>query len=324
MTLSSIGQLSDEVHEYGNVSGAITIDLSFSAVKFNCTGNVTVSFINAPQSGVNRPTAFYITRDTASAAEVTWPANVAWTTPIAPSLADGQTTIASIATINGGTSFFGFANAQVYEITASGLATTFNPSDYYGTPLALSNGNKTIEWTGTKAAAYRTARCFGGKSAGKWRIAIRCDSIPVGSSSYAGIFQLGIADGALLLSTAVGSSLTSYSLWIQKTAAFIEVKYNNSVTSSYTAWTPAVNDVYGVLADLDNDKLWFTRNGTVLSGGNPESGTTPDYSINSSPTYFPAVTLYEATSAESGIWTLLNEVQDPYAANWPSFQNWTV
>ena len=49
--------------------------------------------------------------------------------------------------------------------------------------------------------------------------------------------------------------------------------YNNNSLASYGN-TYAANDIIGVALDLDNLKLYFSKNGTWQNSGNPESGST--------------------------------------------------
>lgn len=315
------------VLDLGNVSGVVDLDMTWPVIKMNCTGDVTFTISNPPPAGFAADTRLEIRRVTSSGAQVTFPGNVAFQSVVPPLLSDLQTTVISFSTVDGGVSYIGFANAIVIEVTASGLATTFNPSDYYGTPLALTNGNRTIEWTGAKAAAYRTARCFGGKSAGKWRIAVRNDLASSAGTSSTVYFNYGIAPSSLLLSTGVGFSSSSYakSFMRQNATGMAYYKVNNSVLTAHGASMPVANTICGALVDLDAGKIWFTTDGVVDGGGDPSLGTLPAFTFTPGAVYFPSFSLYEAgSSSEAGQWTLLNEVQDPYAATWPSFQNWTA
>ena len=50
--------------------------------------------------------------------------------------------------------------------------------------------------------------------------------------------------------------------------------YNNGVeTSSY--YTAADGDIYGIAVDKDNDKVYFSQNGTWLNSSDPAAGTNP-------------------------------------------------
>jgi hypothetical protein len=68
---------------------------------------------------------------------------------------------------------------------------------------------------------------------------------------------------------------------------------NNNSTSSYgNSWT--TNDIVGVAMDLDNSKLYFSKNGTWQNSGVPTSGSTGTgaISIASGYTYLPTFSQY--------------------------------
>ena len=68
---------------------------------------------------------------------------------------------------------------------------------------------------------------------------------------------------------------------------------NNNSTSSYgNSWT--TNDIVGVAMDLDNSKLYFSKNGTWQNSGVPTSGSTGTgaISIASGYTYLPNFSQY--------------------------------
>jgi len=210
-----------------------------------------------------------------------------------------------------------------YNQSASGLATTWNPSDSLAN-TDLSNSNKTAK--SISAASMSASRTFGAKNTGKWRYAIRCDANMVLGVS-GGRFAFGLADLSTPLTTEVGSSPLSYALrWARISAANSQQKVNNSIgTNIGTLATPIIADVLGVCVDLDTGKVWFTKNGSVLGGGDPESGLSQDFTIASSAYMLPMITIGVQTSLNlSGIWTILNELEDPYATTWPSFSNWTA
>lgn len=209
-----------------------------------------------------------------------------------------------------------------YNQSASGLATTWNPSDVF-TSFLLSNFNKSSNMTANTTA---TGRAFGGKNTGKWRFAVALDSIYVGGSSFVIVIRIGITTSSLPLNSLVGNSATSYAIQLVKSSAFSSAPITNSIAgSAYPAFTPVANDVFGLCVDFDEGKIWFTRNGLTLNSGDPESGALPDYSIDTGPIYFPGMTFSKGnSSAGSGFWTLLNEVEDPFSTTWPSYRNWTA
>ena len=69
---------------------------------------------------------------------------------------------------------------------------------------------------------------------------------------------------------------------------------NNNSTASYgNSWT--TNDIVGVAVDLDNNKIYFSKNGTFQNSGDPTSGSTGTgaaYTIASGYSYTPMFSTY--------------------------------
>ena len=157
---------------------------------------------------------------------------------------------------------------------------TFNPlSKNDAGTVTFSNGNLTTAHSGTDSryASYSTI----GASTGKWYAEIRIDAssqpdviIGVGSN-IENINRLGTYLGT-------GSDPTSIGYF----SADGE-KYINDVSSSYGN-SYGNNDIIGVAMDLDNNKLYFSKNGTWQNSGNPESGATGTgaLSLTANLTYF--------------------------------------
>ena len=78
----------------------------------------------------------------------------------------------------------------------------------------------------------------------------------------------------------------------------MEKKLNNdTVTANGASYGDSftVGDIVGVFLDLDNHKLYFSKNGTVQASGDPTSGSTGTnaaFSITTGHTYFPAIANY--------------------------------
>ena len=76
---------------------------------------------------------------------------------------------------------------------------------------------------------------------------------------------------------------------------------NNGSNVSYGN-SYAVGDIIGVALDLDNNKLYFSKNGTFQNSGDPTSGATGTGAISitapsSTPlgNYFPAICFFDST-----------------------------
>jgi hypothetical protein len=82
----------------------------------------------------------------------------------------------------------------------------------------------------------------------------------------------------------VGNNATSYAYYLNN-----GYKINNSTQTSYGN-SVATNDIVGVAIDLDNGKIWFSKNGTWQASGDPAAGTNAAFTgISNSDTYAPAV-----------------------------------
>jgi hypothetical protein len=100
-------------------------------------------------------------------------------------------------------------------------------------------------------------------SSGKWYAEWEIHS---GSPTY---FVLGIyGDEPLLNTSYAGKFANSYGYYSQNGSY-----YNNNVSNSYgDSYT--VSDIIGIALDLDNNKLYFSKNGTFQNSGVPTSGST--------------------------------------------------
>lgn len=219
-----------------------------------------------------------------------------------------------------------------YNQTASGLATTWNPSNS-NPNLDFSNNNKTVTFdtaVGSTGVVF-SGRAFGAKSSGKFRIACVVPTLPNGAtSSVTSTLILGVADYTLSLTSDVGSTLSSAGVRIHASASSTRTigKINNNVLTAYPS-PPALDSglILGVLVDLDSGKIWFTINNIVLSGGDPVAGTGADFTMVDT-ILLPALTLRALDNGTGSptiaVITLLNEVEDPYASFFSTFPTWTA
>ena len=87
-------------------------------------------------------------------------------------------------------------------------------------------------------------------------------------------------------------------------------KINNASGSSYGA-SFTTNDIIGVALDLDNNKIYFSKNGTFQNSGDPTSGATGTgaaFSITDGYDYTPAFSSYHSEDKYS-----VNFGSPPYA-----------
>jgi len=146
--------------------------------------------------------------------------------------------------------------------TPSNNFVTMNPLDNYYNPSTFTNGNTTVT---TPSSGYSGVIGAMGASKGKWYFEFK----PVSKTGDADEYSVGIA----------GASVTSTNQphWKLSTGyEYLGVNgnyYNNDSGTSYGN-TFTAGDIIGVAMDLDNSKLYFSKNGTFQNSGVPTSGST--------------------------------------------------
>ena len=142
------------------------------------------------------------------------------------------------------------------------------PSNVYATLNALqriddynfSNGNNTF--TNTSAAAHRCAHSTLAASSGKWYAEVKV--IEVGGTYP----QIGVINPDVITFTDyLGGSNKGYGYLSDG-----RKQINTSATSYGNTYT--TGDIIGIAMDLDNHKLYFSKNGTFQNSGVPTSGST--------------------------------------------------
>jgi hypothetical protein len=129
-----------------------------------------------------------------------------------------------------------------------------------GNPLipstSLSDGNLTIS---ASASVSRTAFSTISVSQGKWYFEMK----PSASAGMIGITDISQA----VYSNHVGSTSRGYGY------NYNGEKYNNGSSSGFGN-TFGSGDIIGCAVDLDNNKIYFSKNGTWQNSGDPTSGAT--------------------------------------------------
>jgi len=158
------------------------------------------------------------------------------------------------------------------EDNPSNVFATLNALDNYYANATLSNGNTTVA-TNASNETYITSTLA--VSTGKYYWEVEYDA---GSDNS----FIGIIDRV--------SDSTSFQAYIDATNG-ISYKKNGSIytnggnMSGVNIGTYTTGDIISVAMDLDNNKLYFGKNGSWLNSGVPTSGSTGTgaFSINSSP-----------------------------------------
>jgi len=131
-------------------------------------------------------------------------------------------------------------------------------------------------------AEHNGVRSNFSKSSGKWYFEVTIDS---GTTHY-----VGIGTEHANLNDSVGSDEYGY--------AYCDLdgkKYHNATPEAFGN-TFEAGDVVGVALDLDNNKVWFSKNGVWQDSGVPASGTDEAYSIAPG-TYFAMWSGYDEGQA---------------------------
>ena len=161
------------------------------------------------------------------------------------------------------------------DFTESNLAATDSatdsPTNNFCTlnPLApdaqtFSEGN--TKFTNSSGANWRVALSTIAASAGKWYCEVKITEIGGGSG-------IGVADMNNLpssLATDIGSGSWSWSY--NSSDGNKRHSAGNGGSSFGNSFT--TNDIIGIAMDLDNNKLYFSKNGTWQNSGDPTTGST--------------------------------------------------
>ena len=157
---------------------------------------------------------------------------------------------------------------------------TMNPLDNFYAGDTFSNGNTTA----TTSTAYGYSRCTQSLSTGKWYWEIKATTIAATD------YTIGIASKQSLSATDwVGSTSESYSY------VATDGKIYTSAAGTAYGDTYSAGDIIGVYLDLDNNKLYFAKNGTVQNSGTGISITAAASAKNGN--YFPATGYNDASAA---------------------------
>jgi hypothetical protein len=145
--------------------------------------------------------------------------------------------------------------------TPSNVYATLNPLDNYFANSTFTNGNNTIA---TNSSYYTFNTSTLGVSSGKWYCEVKVIStVPSANQNMIGI------SNTTSTSTTNNLGAGAYSWGYHGNGTV----YNNGSASSYGS-TYTTNDIIGIALDLDNNKLYFSKNGVYQNSGVPTSGST--------------------------------------------------
>ena len=137
---------------------------------------------------------------------------------------------------------------------------TMNPLVYPHANITYSEGNLKL-LTGNSENSFTTNTMA--PANGKWYTEIKVTD--VGSDALLGITRLPVPAGPNHYPGQQAYDVAYYSSNGQKATGGSFSSYGNSYTT---------NDIVGIAMDLDNDKVYFSKNGTWQDSGDPTSGAT--------------------------------------------------
>jgi hypothetical protein len=159
------------------------------------------------------------------------------------------------------------AATDVTEDTCTNNFATLNSLNYQ-TSSALSEGDTKI--VGVNADQFLSSSSIG-VDAGKWYVEAKLIALSGGQA------QFGITSDASEQNRNnrwVGQDSYSYGL------ASNDGLYNNASTVTYSNATYTTNDIISIALDLDNNLIYFYKNGTVMNSGTGYSITDPASTTN--------------------------------------------
>ena len=203
---------------------------------------------------------------------------------------------------NGGTDFTetNLAATDQTTDTPTNNFCTMNPLDNFYVAATFSEGNNQIVIaSGTKTYATGTM----GVSAGKWYWEVEMDAYSGSSDDYQAV---GICDRV-----STSNNTDSYAAGYPANFVYTSegtFKESGTTNTIATVDSYAPNDIVGVALDLDNNKLYFSKNGTWQDSGDPTSGATGTGAMDviatshasSSGFYFPLIG--SDTTARGATW----------------------
>jgi hypothetical protein len=174
----------------------------------------------------------------------------------------------------------------------------------YNSGSSIVNGN--LQATSTTGSTYKSAFSNIGVSSGKWYFEFTWTAIGGSAGGYVGIStdpQAVLRDATYPF---VGSTSTSWGYRNydgQLQTNDVATAYGNSYTT---------NDVIGVALDMDNGKVWFSKNNTWQNSGSPTGGT------NAAATGLTGTVFVGVSYYDNGDSVYLNAGQRPFAYTAPS------
>jgi len=163
---------------------------------------------------------------------------------------------------------------------------TINPLNTFpATPPTLSEGNLQCRTVNADPGYFGGSGTIG-VSTGKWYFEVKPTVTTSGQPFFIGV-SYEPEEMARQGATASAQYLAPTYLYYGHNGN----KFNNGSNSSYGD-SYAADDIVGVALDLDNHKLYFSKNGTFQNSGDPTTGSTGTgsaFNLTTGKTYFPVL-----------------------------------
>ena len=168
---------------------------------------------------------------------------------------------------NGGTDFTETNVAAIDQSTdtCTNNFATFNPLNALGSNIAYSDGNLTIT-PGT--SDYKTTASSIAVGSGKWYAEFKAVSGHNGSTDV----SIGIVGADTFLASTGSKAMSAYTNSFSYGSGGLVKQYNGSTIRTDATYTNG--DIIGIAVDMDNLKLYWSKNGTFQNSGVPTSGST--------------------------------------------------
>ena len=193
---------------------------------------------------------------------------------------------------NGGTDFTEVSLAATDQSTdtCTNNFATFNPLNNLGSNIAYSEGNLVIT-PGT--SDYKTCISSIAVDSGKWYAEFKAVSGHNGSTDV----SVGIVGADDHIASTGSKAMSAYVSSFSYGSGGLVKKYNDSTIRTDATYTD--DDIIGIAVDMDNLKLYWSKNGTYNNSGDPTSGATGTGAVAITPAqlYYIAV----ATISSGGV-----------------------
>jgi hypothetical protein len=140
---------------------------------------------------------------------------------------------------------------------------TLNPLMPLGSNITYSDGNLTIT-PGT--SDYKTTASTIAVSSGKWYAEFKAVSGHNGSTDV----SIGIVGADTFLASTGSKAMSAYTNAFSYGSGGLVKQYNNSTIRTDATYTN--DDIIGIAVDMDNLKLYWSKNGSFQNSGDPTSG----------------------------------------------------